>query len=86
MKDLKALAEELRSSIRQVAFRDLVRTCTLLFGSPRHGGSHYVFRMPWAGDPRINLQPGKNGRAKIYQVRQVIAAIEKLEANYHEHT
>jgi hypothetical protein len=34
--------------------------------------------MPWEGDPRINIQNDK-GMAKVYQVRQVLAAIEKLE-------
>lgn len=39
-----------------------------------------VFKTPWIGDPRINIQNDK-GRAKAYQVRQVLAAIEKLEHN-----
>jgi hypothetical protein len=34
-----------------------------------------VFKMPWAGDPRINLQ-NKNGKAKPYQVKQALAAID----------
>jgi len=34
-------------------------------------------RWPWAGDPRINIQNDK-GKAKAYQVRQVLAAIERL--------
>jgi hypothetical protein len=32
--------------------------------------------MPWSGDPRINLQ-NKNGKAKPYQVKQAIAAIDR---------
>ena len=36
-----------------------------------------VYRMPWRGDPRVNIQDAK-GMAKPYQVRQVIKAIEKL--------
>jgi len=28
----------------------------------------------------VNIQKGKDGKAKPYQVRQVLAAIEKLEA------
>jgi hypothetical protein len=49
------------------------------FGKPRRsGGSHQVFKMPWAGDPRINLQ--EDGRdAKPYQVRQLLAAVARLE-------
>jgi len=31
------------------------------------------------GDPRVNIH-NSNGQAKAYQVRQVLAAIEKLEA------
>ncbi|MBM7492142.1 hypothetical protein JOD64_003364 [Micromonospora luteifusca] len=41
--------------------------------------SHAVFRMPWAGDPRVNIQDDK-GKAKAYQVRQVLKAIDKKEA------
>ncbi|MEV6514772.1 hypothetical protein AB0M37_03190 [Micromonospora chalcea] len=43
-------------------------------------GRHFaVFRMPWAGDPRVNIQDDK-GKAKAYQVRQVLKAIDKKEA------
>lgn len=34
---------------------------------------------PWPGDPRVNIQNDK-GKAKAYQVRQVLAAIDKKEA------
>jgi hypothetical protein len=34
--------------------------------------------MPWAGDPRINLQEDGN-QAKPYQVQQVIRALQKLK-------
>jgi hypothetical protein len=40
--------------------------------------SHAIFKTPWIGDPRINIQDDK-GKAKAYQVRQVLSAIEKLE-------
>ncbi|MGV7292078.1 toxin HicA, partial [Mycobacterium kansasii] len=43
------------------------------------GGSHIVLKMPWAGDPRVNIQD-KGGKAKAYQVKQVLAAIDKLNA------
>jgi hypothetical protein len=42
------------------------------------GTSHAIFKTPWVGDPRINIQDGK-GKAKAYQVRQVLLAIDKLE-------
>ena len=34
--------------------------------------------MPWQGEPRINLQKGKGGKAKPYQVKQVKVALLKL--------
>jgi hypothetical protein len=47
---------------------------------PRSGsGSHNaMFKMPWTGDPRINVQ-NKNGKAKPYQVKQAIAAIDRIK-------
>ena len=50
------------------------------FGAPRQKAtSHAVFKTPWPGDPRVNIQDG-GGMAKQYQVRQVLAAIDKLTA------
>ena len=41
--------------------------CRHYFDIPRHsGGSHMVFKMPWAGDPRVNIQNQK-GKAKAYK-------------------
>jgi len=41
-----------------------VKVCRELFGEPRQSsGSHVVFKTPWQGDPRINLQNSK-GQAK----------------------
>ena len=37
-----------------------------------------VDKMPWPGDPRVNLQSGQGGMAKSYQVKQLLAAIERL--------
>ena len=36
------------------------------------------------GDPRVNIQRGKDGKAKAYQVRQVLDAIARLEAETNE--
>ena len=63
-----------------IRFDDVKKVCDGLFGAPRNGGtSHYVYKMPWAGDPRVLIQRGKDGKAKAYQVRQVLAAIDRLE-------
>jgi hypothetical protein len=62
-----------------VRFSDLKKVCEHHFGQPRQSGSsHCVFKTPWPGDPRVNIQNDK-GKAKAYQVRQVLLAIEKLE-------
>ena len=47
------------------------------------GTSHLIFKTPWQGDPRINIQEDK-GKAKAYQVRQVLLAIDKLEGMQNE--
>ncbi len=38
-----------------------------------------MFKTPSPGDPRVNIQ-NDHGKAKAYQVRKVLAAIEKKEA------
>jgi hypothetical protein len=73
-----AALKELRGNETNIRFVRLIMIATTFFGSPRIKGSHYIFRTPWPGDPRINLQKEK-GKAKYYQVRQVITALEKLK-------
>lgn len=74
------IIEAMRSNPQNIAYNDLKRVCKHYFGEPRQDGtSHAVFKMPWAGDPRVNIQDDK-GKAKAYQVRQVLKAIEKKEA------
>ena len=69
----------MRGNPQGVRFSDLEKVCRHHFGEPRHqGGSHQVYKMPWPGDPRVNIQNDK-GKAKPYQVRQVLAAIDKLK-------
>ncbi|MEX2289767.1 MAG: hypothetical protein WD794_05500 [Mycobacteriales bacterium] len=59
---------------------DLLKVCEHHFGPPRQSrSSHAVFKTPWAGDPRVNIQNDR-GKAKTYQVRQVLAAIDKKDA------
>lgn len=62
-----------------IRYADLVKVCDHHFGEPRQRGtSHRVYRMPWQGDPRVNIQ-NFHGESKPYQVKQVLAAIEKQE-------
>jgi hypothetical protein len=68
----------MRDSPASVRFSDLKRVCDFHFGTARQRGtSHLVYKMPWAGDPRVNIQ-NAGGRAKPYQARQVLLAIERL--------
>jgi len=69
----------MRKDPQNVRYDDLHKVCEHYFGQPRTtGGSHAVFKTPWPGDPRVNIQNDK-GRAKPYQVRQVLKAIDKKE-------
>jgi len=80
MTQIKKILAELKNNPQNVNFTDLVKVCTHYFGEPRQQGtSHCVYKMPWGGDPRVNIQSDK-GKAKPYQVRQVLDAITKLAA------
>ena len=74
------ILEGMRTSPASVRFLDLCAVCEHYFGAARQqGGSHRIYKTPWAGDPRVNVQNGEGGKAKPYQVKQVLAAIAKLE-------
>ncbi len=73
------ILDQMRREPANVRFVELMSVCEAYFGKCRQSGSsHAVFKTPWVGDPRINIQ-GDKGKAKAYQVRQVLLAIEKLE-------
>ena len=76
---VEAIVAAMRANPQGISFKDLAKVCEHYFGSPRRSsGSHVVFRTPWPGDPRVNIQNDR-GQAKAYQVRQVLKAIEKRE-------
>ncbi|MDR0365388.1 MAG: hypothetical protein LBH68_00940 [Bifidobacteriaceae bacterium] len=78
MPKVEDIVAQMRAHPKSVRFADLERVCRHFFGEARHsGGSHRVYKMPWAGDPRVNIQNSK-GQALPYQVRQVLAAIDRL--------
>ena len=63
-----------------VSFSNLCKVCDFYFGPARQtGSSHRIYKTNWQGDPRVNIQNDK-GMAKVYQVKQVLKAIERLEA------
>jgi hypothetical protein len=80
MTSISKLVAQFQQNSQNVRFADLVKVCNHYFGEPRQqGSSHCVYKTPWAGDPRVNIQ-NKNGKAKPYQIKQILSAIEKLEA------
>lgn len=79
MGDYDKELQQMADAPQNVRFSDLYRVCEHFFGEPRRKGtSHCVFKTPWLGDPRVNIQ-NDNGKAKAYQVRQVLAAIWRLK-------
>lgn len=82
MSKVEEILAQMQQNPKEVRFRDLCKVCDFYFGRARQGGSsHRVYKTPWQGDPRVNIQNDK-GKAKSYQVKQVLKAIEKLEENY----
>jgi hypothetical protein len=79
MATVEQILDRTRRNPAGVRFLDLAKVCDHGFGEPRQAGtSHRVYRMPWEGDPRVNIQ-NDHGNAKPYQVKQALAAIDKLE-------
>jgi len=76
------IVQQMRGNPQNIKFADLCKVCDHYFGEPRHkASSHYIYKTPWQGDPRVNIQNDK-GMGKAYQVRQVIKAIDRLEAQH----
>ena len=79
MDSIDAAIKQLERSPSNVRFDDLCKICDYYFGEARQKGStHRIYKTPWQGDPRVNIQE-KNGKGKDYQVRQVIKALKRLE-------
>ena len=79
MASIEDILVRMRENPTGIRFADARKVCDRYFGSPRQkGSSHCVYRTPWPGDPRVNIQNDK-GKAKAYQVRQILKAIERLE-------
>ena len=73
---------QMKRNPKNVRFVDLCRICDYYFGKARQGSSsHKVYKTPWQGDPRVNIQNNK-GKAKAYQVKQVVNAIKRLEVDH----
>lgn len=81
MSKIEKLLKKMEKAPQNVNFADLVKVCTHYFGEPRNkASSHHVYKMPWQGNPRVNIQENKDGSAKPYQVKQVLAAIRRKKS------
>ena len=83
MPSVQELLTRMRANPKHVRFSDAKRVCDHYFGEPRIHGSHHVYRTPWAGDPRVNIQ-NRSGMVSPYQVRQTIAAVERMVNDGHQ--
>ena len=82
MAKIDEIISKMKRNPKGIHFSDLSKVCDQFFGKPRKSsGSHRVYKTPWQGDPRINIQNDK-GKAKAYQVKQVLLALERLEVNH----
>lgn len=82
-KKIHELLKNMNANPKGVRFTELAQVCDHFFGKPRQSGSsHRVYKTPWQGDPRVNIQDDK-GKAKAYQVKQVLQAVKKLEGENH---
>ena len=82
MAKIEDILIQMKNNPSDVRFSDLSKVCIYYFGQARQkDGSNHVYKTPWKGDPRINIQNHK-GKAEAYQVKQVLLAIEKLEVEH----
>jgi hypothetical protein len=82
MPTLNDIIDVMHNNPAGIRFADLCKVCDHFFGQARQAsGSHRVYKTPWFGDPRVNIQNDK-GKAKVYQVKQVLKAIERMEIEH----
>jgi len=81
-RDIETILGDMRATPENIKFNEARKVAEHFFaefGKPRIAGSHHVYKMPWPGDPRINLQ--RDGpKAKRYQIIQLLEAVDKLKA------
>ncbi len=79
MSGIEKIVVEMKTNPKGIRFSELQKVCEFYFGKARQSGSsHCIYKTPWIGDPRVNIQNSK-GKAKSYQVKQVLLAIEQIE-------
>ncbi len=79
MAKIDDILAQMKRNPNDVRFTHLCKICENFFGEARQSASsHRIYKTSWQGDPRISIQ-NHRGKAKAYQVKQVLLAIEKLE-------
>lgn len=82
MTTIKGIISQMEQNQNNVRFSVLCKVCDHYFGKARQtGSSHRIYKTPWQGDPRVNIQNSK-GKAKAYQVKQVLKAVKRLEEDH----
>ena len=76
------IIQTMRTNPAGIRFAELCRVCDHYFGQARQtNGSHRIYKTPWLGNPRVNIQ-NDSGASKTYQVKQVLKAIERMEIEH----
>jgi hypothetical protein len=65
MAKIEDIIAEMEQNPKGIRFADLCKVCSHFFGDPRQSStSHKVYKTPWQGDPRVNIQNDK-GKASV---------------------
>ena len=68
--------EKVMAGARDIRFEDVCRLAEGFgFGRDRVSGSHHIYRH--SSGLMLNLQPDRNHRAKLYQVKQLLMLVEE---------
>jgi len=60
MVKVEELVKQMEANPKNIRFSALVQVCEYHFGVARQrGSSHCVYKTPWLGDPRVNIQNNK---------------------------
>ncbi|QPK83165.1 toxin HicA [Corynebacterium qintianiae] len=78
------IVAKMRRAPAGIRFSELENVCDHYFESRSSTKtSHKTYKTPWPGNPRVNIQ-NDHGKAKPYQVNQVLQAIDKLSTSNRE--
>lgn len=84
MVNRQRLLDKLLSGSKDITFREFVALLEGFgFRLDRMRGSHHVFVHPLIGE-MLSIQPRKDGKAKPYQLRQVLKLVEEYNLELKE--